>query len=435
MNSEVSARVSAARALAEVMSGKSLNAVLPAHLERTRLDDRSLTQELVYGSLRLWPRLAVLVNAQLHKPLRSKDHDVFCLIILGLYQLSELRIPEHAAVSETVESARKIKKPWATGLINGILRHWMRNADTLQSALPEATQQALPPWLWQTLQSQWPTQAHTIAEASRHRPPMTLRVNQRKISVVEYINILDQQGISAGINESIASAITLDAATDVGNLPGFDQGLVSVQDASAQLAATLLAPKPGEIVLDACAAPGGKTGHLFELAPDITLLATDANNDRLERIRENCDRLQIPADVFQLDACRANEHFGGEHVDAILADVPCSASGVMRRNPDVKLLRTADDLASFAKQQLAIVTGLWAVLKPGGRLLYVTCSLFSEENDQVIMSILERQPDALIQPIEACGAHKTQFGLQRLPTVGGGDGLYFCLLHKAPQDK
>jgi 16S rRNA (cytosine967-C5)-methyltransferase len=264
---------------------------------------------------------------------------------------------------------------------------------------------------------------------------MTLRVNQRKISVAEYINILDQQGISAGINESVASAITLDAATDVGNLPGFDQGLVSVQDASAQLAATLLAPKSGEIVLDACAAPGGKTGHLFELAPDITLLATDANNDRLERIRENCERLQVPADVFQLDACRASEHFGGEHVDAILADVPCSASGVMRRNPDVKLLRTADDLASFAKQQLAIVTGLWAVLKPGGRLLYVTCSLFSEENDQVIMSILERQPDALIQHIEACGAHKTQFGLQRLPTVGGGDGLYFCLLHKAPQDK
>lgn len=143
MNSEVSARVSAARALAEVMSGKSLNAVLPAHLERTRLDDRSLTQELVYGSLRLWPRLAVLVNAQLHKPLRSKDHDVFCLIILGLYQLSELRIPEHAAVSETVESARKIKKPWATGLINGILRHWMRNADTLQSALPEADRKSV----------------------------------------------------------------------------------------------------------------------------------------------------------------------------------------------------------------------------------------------------------------------------------------------------
>ncbi len=430
MSGEVSARVAAARILAEVMSGKSLNVALPIHLQKTRLADRSLTQELVYGSLRLWPRLDALVNVQLRKPLRSKDHDIFCLIALGLYQLSELRIPEHAAVSETVESARRMKKPWATGLINGILRHWMRNEETLPSTLTEAEREALPPWLWQTLRAQWPSQAYSIAEASRHRPPMTLRVNQSKISVVDYLTALEQQGITARAGKAVASAIALDEGTDVNNLPGFTDGLVSVQDASAQLAAMLLSPQPGETVLDACAAPGGKTGHLFELASDITLLASDVSCDRLARIRENCERLQIPADIFQMDASRASEHFGQQQLDAIIADVPCSASGVMRRNPDVKLLRTAQDLLGFAAQQLAILSGLWPVLKPGGRILYVTCSLFREENDDVIMAFTKRQADALIQPIDAPDTHQTQFGLQCLPSVTGGDGLYFCLLRK-----
>ena len=435
MSGEISARVAAARVLADVLSGKSLNVALPAHLEKTRPDDRSLTQELVYGSLRLWPRLEALVSAQLRKPLRNKDNDIFCLLALGIYQLSELRIPEHAAVSETVESARRLKKPWATGLINGMLRQWMRNADTWQRALPEAAHQALPPWLWQVLQRQWPDEAHGIADASRHRPPMTLRVNQKRVSAVDYVATLNEHGITAYVDTNIASAITLESATDVGNLPGFNEGWVSVQDASAQLAGTLLAPRSGETVLDACAAPGGKTGHLFELTPDITLMAADANSDRLARIRENCQRLHIPATIFQMDARLGVQQLGREQVDAILADVPCSASGVMRRNPDVKLLRTADDLVGFAEQQLAILTGLWPVLKPRGRLLYVTCSLFSEENDDVIGRFVKSQSDALIEPIEAPDTHKTQFGLQRLPKVTGGDGLYFCLLHKTEVDR
>jgi len=423
----------AARILAEIAGGHSLAKALPQGLKNTQADDKAMVQELVYGSLRGWPKYRAIAQLRLQKPLKSKDEDIFALIVVGLYQLSTMRIPTHAAVSETVETARKIGKPWASSLINGILRGYLREHETLKEQLSASALDAMPEWLWQALHQQWPEHAHAMIEAAQHRPPMTLRVNLSKISREQYQQTLLAAGIDSTNPAEVPSALTLKQPVDVNALPGFAEGLVSVQDASAQLAAPLLKPRANERILDACAAPGGKTCHLLETAPRSSVIAGDISKDRLERIFENTRRLGLNPEVIQFDAADPATALEAEQFDAILADVPCSATGVIRRNPDIKLLRDKDDPTSFADQQRNILLGLWPLLKPGGRLLYVTCSVLHEENDDRIAQALADLPAAKLGKLSAEHGVATRYGIQVIPTVEGGDGLYFALLEKVTQ--
>lgn len=424
-----SARKAAAKVLAEVLAGRSLAAVLPAYLERMDKQDRPLCQELVYSTLREYPRLVALSDQLLKKPMKQKDQDIYALILLGLQQLSGSRVADHAAVSETVEVTKALKKQWATGFVNGVLRSYQRDAEKLEAALDAAATLALPTWLHQFLACDYPAVLPQIAAAYRNKPPLTLRVNVNKTSPQDYLESLASEGIEATQDDGVPTAITLERARDVFQLPNFEAGFCSVQDASAQLAAMLLEPRAGESVLDACAAPGGKTCHIAEMAPDLAKLdAWDISEDRLERVIENQERLGLTFDVTVMDA--SQPEMTEPAYDAILVDAPCSATGVIRRNPDVKVTRTASDVLKFAKQQRAILSGLWPLLKPGGRLLYATCSIMPAENDEVVDWALQTLPNAELAAISAPGAQTTRNGVQRIPDAMGGDGLYYSLLRK-----
>ena len=428
--SNKSARWVAARVLASVAKGESLGAALPAQLPETPLAQRPLAQELVYGTLREWPRLAGIAQQLLKKPLKTKDSDVYSLMLMGLHQIAGMRVPDHAAVSETVNIARKLGKPWATGLINGVLRSYQRDSTVLEANLSPASRAAMPDWLFETIGTQWHEHQDRLVSAARHRPPMTLRVNLSKTTRAECLKRLNQEGIEGSTSAQVESAITLSTPRDVKDLPGFSTGLMSVQDESAQLAAVLLAPAAGEKILDACAAPGGKACHLLETQPSIDLTAADISESRLGRIVENRDRLGLDLSLVALDAAQGSTLFGDARFDAILADVPCSATGVIRRHPDIKLHRHAEDIEHFTIQQHAILQGLWPTLKPGGRLLYVTCSVLEEENDAIVRGFLTTVADCVVGEISAPDTIKTELGIQRLPNPEGGDGLYFALLER-----
>ncbi len=410
-----------------MLSGESLNHCLSHFLSKAAPQEQPLARQLIYGALREWPRLSALLGSLLRSPLKKRDRDIEVLLCLGLYQMSHTRIAAHAAVSETVELTRVLGKSWASGLVNGILRRYQREADALEAALPADAALALPAWLAETLNRQWPEQKAQIAAAWRSHPAMTLRVNVQQTSPEAYLSQLNNQAIDAQILGG--SAIRVDPPVDVDRLPDFERGMCSIQDLSAQYAGSLLNPQPGERILDACAAPGGKTGHLLELQPSIELTAGDINPDRLNRVADNLSRLGCTANLITLDATAPPPSLGTMAFDAILADVPCSATGVIRRNPDVKLLRTPEDIASFATQQLQILQGLWPLLKTGGRLLYVTCSILCEENDAVIKSALSVLPGVSLGQLIVADAQQTETGWQRLPGQES-DGLFFALLKR-----
>ena len=352
------------------------------------------------------------------------------LLCIGLYELEHLSTPAHAVVSETVNATRALKKPWAKGVVNGVLRAYQRQEGVAREALSPAAQRALPVWLHTELRTQYDGTAEQISLAARHRPPMTLRVNQLKSTRDDYLRSLKNSEIEATPCAISADGVVLRRPLDVGSLPGFSEGIASVQDSSAQLVARLLAPQAGERILDACAAPGGKACHLLELQPSIEeLVALDISESRLQRVIENTTRLDLRLTPLVADASALPEALLARPFDAILADVPCSATGVMRRNPDIKILREFDDIAGFANQQLAILTGLWPALKPGGRLLYVTCSLLAVENDEVVSRFAARH-GAHIDSVTLDTGTPRQHGWQTLPNRRGGDGLYFALLRK-----
>ena len=352
------------------------------------------------------------------------------LLCIGLYELEHLSTPAHAVVSETVNATRALKKPWAKGVVNGVLRAYQRQEGVAREALSPAAQRALPVWLHTELCTQYDGTAEQISLAARHRPPMTLRVNQLKSTRDDYLRSLKNAEIEATPCAISADGVVLRRPLDVVSLPGFSEGVASVQDSSAQLVARLLAPQAGERILDACAAPGGKACHLLELQPSIReLVALDISESRLQRVIENTTRLELRLTPLVADASALPERLLARPFDAILADVPCSATGVMRRNPDIKILREFDDIAGFASQQLAILTGLWPALKPGGRLLYVTCSLLAAENDEVVSWFAARH-GAHIDAVTLDTGTPRQHGWQTLPNRRGGDGLYFALLRK-----
>ena len=425
-------RATAARVIGAVIGGLSLNQVLPEKLNDVGERDRALLQQLSYGTLRQSPRLQAILKQLLDKPLRDKDRDVQGLLLCGLYQLDSTRVPDHAAVAATVDATRALKKHWAKRMTNAVLRRYLREREQLTQALDEAAAASHPAWLFQKILAQWPAAAAAIIDANNQQPPMTLRVNRGQASRDDYISSLKGHGIAAKAGCLSKHAIQLAVPIDVWDLPEFSAGRVSVQDEAAQMAALLLQAGAGERVLDACAAPGGKTCHILELQPELAeLVAMDIDELRLQKVSENLQRLNLKATLITGDAASPPAALEPASFDRILVDAPCSASGVIRRHPDVKLLRRESDIAPLADQQLCILRGLWPLLKTGGTLLYATCSILDEENSQVIQRFLTEEGDAALSDTEMAGSESVTSGRQLLPSSGGTDGLFYATLKKA----
>ena len=429
------ARACAARVLVQVVSGgRSLADALPDAVQAVSdARQRALVQELSYGTLRWFYRLDVQLQQLMQKPLKQRDVDVRCLLLIGLYQLTQLAMPQRVAVNETVQATEALKKPWARGLVNAVLRNFQRRADSLEVMLDTdaAVKFAHPAWFIERLQADWPHDWEAILTANNERPPFSLRVNQRRVPRDEYLDELLARSIEAVPLPHIATGLMLKKPVAVENLPGFSAGEVSVQDGAAQLAAVLLSLAPGQRVLDACAAPGGKTAHILEVEPEIDgLTAIDIDGRRLRRIEENLARLSLHAELQQGDAGEPAAWWDGQPYDRILLDVPCSATGVIRRHPDIKLLRKPGDVATLVSGQARLLQALWPLLSPGGMLLYSTCSVLFDENSGQVAHFLERQTDAAVLSINAAWGRGCMHGRQIFPGEDEMDGFYFACLQK-----
>lgn len=425
-------RTIAARKIAALLQGNhSLTELLaqpitPALSRR----DNALLQELCYGVCRWYFRLTSIVRLLLHKPLKSKDCDIYSLLLIGLYQLIYLRIPAHAAVAETVNAATELKKAWAKNLVNATLRQFQRQQQHIEQQITQdlEAQYSHPHWLLKMLQDAWPSHWQAIVDANNQYPPMNLRVNLRKIHREDYLKKIIAQNLAANISPLVTSGITLQQAIAVNELPGFSEGEVSVQDTAAQIAAYLLDLKPQQRVLDACAAPGGKTTHILETQPALTeCIAIDNDARRLTKIQDNLDRLKLSATLVCADATKWQNQ---QAFDRILLDAPCSSTGVIRRHPDIKILRCATDIVALAQQQQMLLDALWPMLKPGGLLVYATCSVLPQENEQVIHAFLTKQTNAKEKKIVADWGKTVSVGKQIFPEQNGSDGFYYCCLEK-----
>jgi 16S rRNA (cytosine967-C5)-methyltransferase len=410
--------------ISQVLGGRNLNQVLSEVLgARPELtpQQRGALQDLSYGTLRYYGQLASVLDALLNKPIQ--DSQIRYLLLVALYQLEYSKAAQHAVVDFAVNAVRK-RNPAASGLVNAILRNFLRSKKTLlaDASRTEEGRYSYPQWWINEIKSQYGEEADAILVAGNQHPPMTLRVNRRRTTAADYLILLEQHEIKARLIEP--DAILLEHPVSVDKLPGFMDGLVSVQDAGAQYAARFIDVHDGMRVLDACAAPGGKSAHLLESA-QIELLALDKDAPRLERVRENMQRLQLSASLLTGDAGQPGDWWDGRPFQRILADVPCSATGVVRRHPDIKWLRRASDIEGFALQQQQILTALWPLLDAGGKLLYVTCSVFGRENQQVISEFLGVHPDATQLPLAAPGMKQGQL----LPN-DQHDGFFYALLQK-----
>ncbi|WP_313738930.1 16S rRNA (cytosine(967)-C(5))-methyltransferase RsmB [Pseudomonas sp.] len=427
-------RLAAARALAAVLSGKaSLNSSLPAQLDKVEERDRGLTQDLAFGTARWQPRLDLLAAQLLQKPFKAADADVQALLLVGLYQLFYTRIPAHAALGETVGCADKLKKPWAKGLLNAVLRRAQREGQALLADLERdpVVRTAHPRWLQKSLKAFWPQQWEAICAANNAHPPMILRVNRRHHSRDAYLALLAEAGVAASACRYSRDGIVLQAPCDVRGLPGFAAGWISVQDEAAQLSADLLELASGQRVLDACCAPGGKTCHLLEAEPGLAqMVAIDLEAKRLTRVRENLDRLQLDAQLIACDARDTASWWDGKPFQRILLDAPCSATGVIRRHPDIKLTRQADDIPALASLQGELLDALWPTLEVGGMLLYATCSSLPTENTEVVAAFLARTPGARELDLATDAGLRQPHGRQLLAQEGGHDGFYYAKLIK-----
>ena len=432
-------RLAAAKALAAVLSGKaSLNSSLPTQLDKVEDRDRGFTQDLAFGTARWQPRLSALAAKLLQKPFKAADADVEALLLVGLYQLLYTRVPPHAAIGETVGCADKLKKPWAKALLNAVLRRAQRESEALLAELEHdpVVRTAHPRWLQKSLKAFWPEQWEAICAANNAHPPMILRVNRRHHSRDAYLALLSTAGVAATPCRYSQDGIVLEAAADVRGLPGFAEGWVSVQDEAAQLAADLLDLAPGQRVLDACCAPGGKTCHILEVEPKLAgVVAVDLEAKRLVRVRENLERLGLAAELIAADGRDTQAWWDGKPFQRILLDAPCSATGVIRRHPDIKLTRQPDDIVALAQLQGELLDALWPTLEVGGILLYATCSTLPTENAEVIEAFLARTPGA--RELDIAGQNgqpaaglKQPHGRQLLAQEGGHDGFYYAKLIK-----
>ena len=417
----------AASALEDILAGAALHQVLPKRLQMLETaGERGALQDIVYGSLRYLGRLDAWLEAFLQRPLT--DPQLGWLLRVALYQLAYTRAPAHAVVHNAVTAAGE---GWRGGLVNAVLRNFQRRRVELDKRADASVtgRWSHPAWWIEKVQADYPEHWQGILQAGLMHPPFTLRVNARHGSLEQYLQRLTEAGMPA--LQTGACALTLEKAVAIQALPGFAEGDVSVQDASAQWAAPLLDLQAGQRVLDACAAPGGKTGHLLETA-DVSVTALDVDACRLSLVQENLDRLGLIAQLLQGDAAHPATWWDGQPYDRILADVPCSASGVVRRNPDIKWLRREADIAGFVRQQAAMLDALWPLLACGGKLLYVTCSIFPEENALQVEAFIDRQNTISrakkgVNEVEPCPLPLNNG--QILPDATH-DGFFYALLRK-----
>ncbi len=396
-------------------------------------NEKALIQEISYGTFRWYIQLEYLLNQLLEKRIKKKDSRLKYLMIIGLYQLRYMRIPAHAVVSETVNTCKEIKMEWAKGLVNAILRRYIREADKLNllDSNDDSLKSSHPRWLLEKIKQDWPDGWENVLDAANQRPPMYLRVNQRRQSREQYLTKIMQAGITGTVTPHSKQGILLEKATDVEQLPGFYDGDVSVQELAAQLSVQLLDLQPGQRVLDACAAPGGKTCHILESQVDLnSLTAIEKDPNRAKRISDALKRLDLNAIIKVADIIDIDDWWDKKTFDRILLDAPCSATGVIRRHPDIKLLRTIEEVNTISRLQMQLLTTLWQTLSSGGLLVYVTCSILKQENSEIIKQFTENMPDCVLKPIHAEWGIDTSYGRQILPGQDNMDGFFYACLQK-----
>ena len=423
---DLNLRAQVVKTLLAVQNGQSLQSVLAQQMNIVSDKDRALFHELVLGCLRQWYALKQLTLPLLSKPVDNQVVET-CLY-LGLYQLLCTRVAAHAAISETVDAAKQLGMGSLSGLINAILRRATRETEQFYDVLEQATN--LPSWLTKRLKKDWGEQFDELSYELKQIAPLTLRVNTRQVSRDEYLDILEDEGIDAHRCELSDVGIVMDESLHIPSLPGFEAGGFSVQDEHAQLCATLLPNLDGKFVIDACAAPGGKTAHILETFQPKKLIALDQDEKRLKRVVENLDRLDLDGKHVEIQTADAVTYTAPELADCIVLDAPCTAVGVMRRHPDIRLLRQSGDIAKTVVLQKQILENMWKQLKVGGTLLYITCSILKAENEQQMVEFFATHADAKEVKIEADWGIEQIHGRQLLPQVGHGDGFFYCRIEK-----
>ena len=391
-------------------------------------------QQICYGVTRHWFYYDRVIEALLDKPLPEKHLDLWLILMAGLYSMDHLRCPQHASVNHAVESVIKLGKPWAKGLVNAVLRRYGRETETLKQQMMHSDEARLnhPQWLIDLIKADWPDHPE-IFDNNNNQPPMTLRVNTSKITRQQYLAKLSDENVEARAGAFAQSAVVLAKAMPVESLPGFKEGEVSVQDEAPQLTPGLMNLQPGLSVIDACAAPGGKTCHLLESEPGIKLTSIDRDRKRIHLITENLDRLSLQANVVTQSF---EQYVTDDKFDRILVDAPCSATGIIRRHPDIKLLRSKSDVDQLVSIQRGLLDKAFDLLAIGGELLYSTCSILRQENDKVIADFVKEDPSKQPLPLSHPGCREgatliaTKYGLQFLPTAQAHDGFYYAGIRK-----
>lgn len=410
-----------------LVNKSSLSQLMPSTTEIS-----PMTKEICFGFCRHYFRLQAIADHLLKK--KPKEIEIWVTLLIGLYQLHYMNQPDYAVVKETVALLEKIKKPWAKGLVNAVLRNFCRQQHELLEKLSNNPlyRYGQPQWLLKRFKTDWPNDWQSIAQANDTHPPMTLRVNVQKNSRHQYLQVLKEAGIAATPHPIATEGITLHAPCNVHELPGFTDGCVSVQDGAAQLATSLLSLQPGLRILDACCAPGGKTCHILETEPNLkTCVALDVDSKRLDRVKENLKRLNLKATLMQGDALAPSTWWDGHLFERILLDAPCSATGVIRRHGDIKLLRTAEEIIAISKIQQAMLHNLWPLLAPGGILVYATCSVITIENERQIADFIAATPDCNLAQKKWPWGRATNYGQQILPGEHDMDGFFYAVLLKS----
>lgn len=426
-------RADAARALARIaLDGVSLRAAFDARAARNADPrDRALLSASLYAGSRWWLRFDAALSRLVERPLPPKAREVRALLVLGLVQIEILDMPDYAVVAACVDAARLLGQPRHAGLVNAVLRRYLREREGLLAALDAKaeTRHAHPRWLIERLVSDWPGDIDAILAANNCEASLTLRANRRRVDPAGLKARFDAAGIACSLSPALPDALVLAESADVSRLPGYAEGLFSVQDGAAQRVVDLLDVRDGLRVLDACAAPGGKSAHMLERAR-IDLTSIDSDEARLPRVRENLARLGLEAEVRHGDAERPAEWWDGRPFDRILVDAPCSASGIIRRQPDIKLHRRGSDIATLASRQARLLAAAWPMLAPGGTLVYATCSVLRAENETVLAGFLRTHPQARANELPAAIGVTAGQGRQNLPGSAGMDGFFYASVGK-----
>lgn len=404
--------------------------------------EKAFIRALAYETLRYFESAQAVLATLVKKPLKSKDAILIYLLLAGIVECVKFNTAAYACVNEYVNTTVALKKVWAKGLVNGCLRQFLREAEALTAEYfpPSANGKydCMPAWLSEKLSDAWPDAFDAIVTAQTTHPPLTLRVNTQHISRDGFVAALQAASLTVECPAYCETAVVIPAdvaaGIDVEALPGYAQGWFSVQDIAPQFTPKVLALGPSLSLLDACAAPGGKTAHCLEVQPDLTCVAIDIDKKRLKRVTENLTRLALCSDTVTIkaaDALHVSKSFGDAQFDRILLDAPCSGTGVIRRHPEIKLLRTPAMIEDLVQQQTALLAALWPHLKPGGSLVYATCSLLPEENESVVAAFVEKMADASVHPFELPIGVATSHGWQLLPDEHGSDGFFYARLQKA----